>query len=374
MGKQAVTSATLKTIPLMRSLANDVVFDVMMYLTPEFCLETLEFVTKHINDDLKKLMDIYPDFDPLSKEIGNDCRCSIIGHSLGSVIVWDILSTLKIDMEKAKDTKSGDTSYNPMEMFNLPLTCFNMPTIPNVTNGKENDNATKANAEDLPLWGPILPSALKQKLMFIPEFVLFLGSPIGLFLSLRGASNSFSKYSTLSADDNDGFVSSFALPVSNAMYNIFHPSDPVAYRIEPLLLPPGYEPNLIPSPCFLTTEQGGLTLHTRFTQLGSTMQKTFYAPIGNNNNQSPETDKDIMKRQGSSTVPLSEFKFALGGDKNMNARVDYQLQQGLVGNDYLSSLVAHTSYFRNVDVISFIIELHCAVNTCTTLTIAAPDA
>ena len=167
--KQSVSSVTLKTIPLMRSLANDVVFDVMMYLTPEFCMETLEFVTKHINDDLKKIMDINPDFDPLSKEIGNDCRCSIIGHSLGSVIVWDILATLKIDMEKVKvkDT-SGGSSYNPMELFNLPLTCLKMPTIPNVTKDKENDNATNANADDVPLWGPIVPSTLKHKLMFIP--------------------------------------------------------------------------------------------------------------------------------------------------------------------------------------------------------------
>jgi len=336
--KKSVKSVTLKTIPLMRSLANDVVFDVLMYLTPEFCMETLEFVTKHINDDLKKIMDINPDFDPLSKEVDNGCWCSIIGHSLGSVIVWDILSALKADMVQRENSKELSTE-------------------------KENSDVSSDSANDIPLWGPILPSPLKQKLVFTPEYILFLGSPIGLFLSLRGASNSFSKYSTLSSDDNDGLISSFALPVSNGLYNIFHPSDPVAYRIEPLLFPPGFEPDMIPPPCFLTTEEGGKTLHTRFAQFGLDMQKTFSGPKLNVD-KSP--DENVDKKQNSASIPSSEFKFALGGFSN--TRVDYQLQQGLVENDYVSSLAAHTSYFRNDDVTSFVIGLTCTNTTCNIIT------
>lgn len=49
-----------------------------------------------------------------------------------------------------------------------------------------------------------------------------LGSPIAMFLTIRGVEN-------LSRD--------FHLPTCTAMFNIFHPYDPVAYRIEPLINP-----------------------------------------------------------------------------------------------------------------------------------------
>ena len=95
------------------------------------------------------------------------------------------------------------------------------------------------------------------------------------------------------------------------------------------------------------------------------MQKTFSSPlVGSNTNNSKDTDKDnTIKRQPSN---ISDYKFALGGrgDKDVNnTRVDYQLQQGLVGNDYISSLVAHTSYFRNDDVINFIMELDSRIGS-----------
>ena len=49
-----------------------------------------------------------------------------------------------------------------------------------------------------------------------------MGSPIGLFLTLRGAQSAL-------ADP------SFALSAAKNLVNIYHPSDPVAYRLEPLL-------------------------------------------------------------------------------------------------------------------------------------------
>ena len=33
----SLNAVTLRSIPALRSIANDVVFDVLMYLTPEFC-------------------------------------------------------------------------------------------------------------------------------------------------------------------------------------------------------------------------------------------------------------------------------------------------------------------------------------------------
>ena len=36
-------------------------------------------------------------------------------------------------------------------------------------------------------WGPSLSKPLRRHLPLVPDFTMFLGSPIGLFLTLRGA-------------------------------------------------------------------------------------------------------------------------------------------------------------------------------------------
>lgn len=47
----SLNAVTLKSIPALRSIANDVIFDVLMYLTPEFCggesgfIDIIEFFT-----------------------------------------------------------------------------------------------------------------------------------------------------------------------------------------------------------------------------------------------------------------------------------------------------------------------------------------
>ena len=111
---------------------------------------------------------------------------------------------------------------------------------------------------------------------------------------------------------------------------------------------------MIPSPCFLTTNEGGITLHTRLAQIGAGIQRslsrTKLVDTTPTNDENGNGHRNLRRR-------TSELKFALGGNENKSKRVDYQLQQGLIGNDYFSSLVAHTSYFRNEDVINFIMEL-----------------
>ena len=138
--KKSVNAATLKTIPLMRSFVNDVVFDVMMYLTPEYCQKILEFVIGHINNNLQKLMEINTEFDPFDEADGS-CKCSIIGHSLGSVIVWDILSALKADIDSAEN--GNEESLIEEESLNQ-------------------------NKVEMPIWGPSLSTPLKETLMFTP--------------------------------------------------------------------------------------------------------------------------------------------------------------------------------------------------------------
>lgn len=71
------------------------------------------------------------------------------------------------------------------------------------------------------------------QLNFHPRAFFALGSPIGMFVTVRGI---------------DTLGENFSLPTCPAFFNIFHPFDPVAYRVESLINPEAskYRPKLIP--------------------------------------------------------------------------------------------------------------------------------
>ena len=68
-----------------------------------------------------------------------------------------------------------------------------------------------------------------------------LGSPIAMFLTIRGVEH-------LSRD--------FQLPTCPSLFNIFHPFDPVAYRLEPLI-----NPDIKQKPVLMPHHKGRKRLH-----------------------------------------------------------------------------------------------------------------
>lgn len=66
------------------------------------------------------------------------------------------------------------------------------------------------------------PQIQYPQLAFQPKALFAMGSPIGMFVTVRGL---------------DTLGEKFALPTCPAFFNIFHPYDPVAYRIESLINP-----------------------------------------------------------------------------------------------------------------------------------------
>ncbi|KAM3867537.1 triacylglycerol hydrolase DDHD2 [Diretmus argenteus] len=69
------------------------------------------------------------------------------------------------------------------------------------------------------------------QLVFQPQTFFAFGSPIGMFLTVRGLK---------CIDPN------YTFPTCKSFYNIYHPYDPVAYRIEPMIVSEDLEPMLIP--------------------------------------------------------------------------------------------------------------------------------
>jgi hypothetical protein len=75
-----------------------------------------------------------------------------------------------------------------------------------------------------------------QKLFFEVDNFIMIGSPTGLFCALRGINPSqHAPLGSLAAGRLDPTAAPGCLPVCRRLYNVFHPYDPVAYRMEPLV-------------------------------------------------------------------------------------------------------------------------------------------
>jgi hypothetical protein len=352
--KKDLISTTLTTVPKLRSIANDVLFDVLVYNTPEFCGKVLECVTSQICDLHSQFQLIHNGF------VKDGGTFSIVGHSLGSVIAWDILSILSDNQENTFSSRDTNTTATKGEgTKNDPIVIgYSLPSQedPSLNVYENYLTQTESNLdEDQGTWGPSLPHRMTKTIPFKPKFTFFLGSPIGLFLTLRGARPHFNamleRRDSLNDDDNEDEyheTSPFNLP-SGSVYNIFSPNDPVAYRIEPLLLPPDYPTADLPSPCFLTSGGKGLRLHVQVKEIGDTIMKSF---AGFMKSSLLEKIPKSASKDSSKGKDLS-WKFALGGQSD---RVDYQFQPGVVENEYLAAISAHNTYLRNEDLLEFWIQ------------------
>eukprot|EP00804_Cyclotella_cryptica_P010135 CCRYP_018498-RB/>CCRYP_018498-RB protein AED:0.40 eAED:0.40 QI:216/0.6/0.66/1/1/1/6/0/631 len=352
----SLNAVTLRSIPALRSIANDVIFDVLMYLTPEFC-----GALQHFSEDPSNVY----------SERG---KFSLIGHSLGSVIAWDVLSILKDNIEKGAPQGSAE---DPI-VLDAPVSPHRAPSLTSLDKGvADNSIGYKAYAKGSEsdskhgTWGPCLPKKMTRTIPFIPEITVFLGSPVGLFLTLRGAHSVFDEMravaeaerASLIPCDNDEadpppvfnvtpiICSPFSLP-TKALYNIFHPS------------PDGKSVRL-----HVKARQVGDQL---FRNLGS-ISNMFDKSIEHAAAAAAAADAEAARKLGNTEASKGDTKaqrpifegcikdremsFKLGGKTH---RVDFQIQPGVIDNEYLSAVTAHSSYFCNDDVIDFLI-----VNTRT---------
>jgi hypothetical protein len=193
-----------------------------------------------------------------------------------------------------------------------------------------------------------------------------LGAPIGLFLTLRGAHAVFDDLRNNTVGKPK--ASPFTLP-SGSIHNIFHPSDPIAYRIEPLLLAQGTKD--LPTPLYLTREGQGVRLHVKAMQLGDEIRKSiaertssitsfsFMKSITEQaqtllHERGQVLDSSAKDQSNNEEKEVGPLRFPLAG---RNDRLDYQLQPRVIDNEYVSAVLAHSSYFTNTDVIDYVIDL-----------------
>jgi hypothetical protein len=350
-----MNDVSLRTIPQMRAFANDTLMDVLYFMSPAHHDIIIDIVTHEMNDIVNRVYD-------LTNFSG---KVSVMGHSLGSVIAWDILanqlpSITKRDNDdlvsmcpeilpagmRMADALNSDQEAAPTELSSVSL--------------------ERSDSEDTSLseaaW-------TYPQLAFAVDNAFMVGSPIPVFLMIRN------QLHPLSQD--------FSLKGCSHVFNIFHPYDPVAYRIEPLLNPR----NADVEPRIMTHWNGGFrmqyhtkrlwkkivnetlrtqqnvidSLEDRMTRLG--LLDSNFDSLADENDDDEEDINDHNSDDSSST------RRVVCGNLNEGRRIDYMLQEREIehANEYVAALAAHSSYWIEKDLSLFVAQqiLHSTIAAST---------
>nr|XP_002737911.1 PREDICTED: SEC23-interacting protein-like [Saccoglossus kowalevskii] len=196
------------------------------------------------------------------------------------------------------------------------------------------------------------PFVKYPQLDFLPSCFFALGSPIGMFLTVRGVETV--------GDD-------FKLPTCDALFNIFHPFDPVAYRIEPLINKEAmnYKPVKALSTFGADLKRGLIdsmkktwkTIHEFAISRATTAEPTEeeMEKIADQLEQEQAEKQSDISSSESFEFLADELKL---GILNKGNRIDYVLQEKPIEsfNEYLFALGSHACYWESEDTVLMILK------------------
>lgn len=280
---------SVEGVPAVRNLITDLALDILLYQSPAYKDAIASIVLEECNRIYKLFCERNPSFKG---------KVSLVGHSLGSAIMFDILCLQ--ERNETQQRQSGKATRNPM------------------------------------------------KLDFDVEDFYALGSPIGLFQMLKGrtisaretgqsshkstssVSDIFLGTTSKSSDNLTGMgTQNSDLPVSSPkcrqVFNIFHPTDPISYRIEPLISPAmsSLKPQPLPYTkrgIFSTATGQGLTgIGARVGQGVSGLWSSFSSGIASSllNRSLGFTAEDAGKLGGPAGTNQSRTPLSLGAGTNV---------------------------------------------------------
>ncbi|VVC43158.1 Hypothetical protein CINCED_3A011463 [Cinara cedri] len=289
---EQITPLNLKNI---RQILNSSAMDIMYYSSPVYGREIQNSLANELNRLHSEFVERHPH---------HHFKVSIMAHSLGSVISYDII-----------------TGWEPFI--------------------KRADNSSRIH------------------LNFELENFFCLGSPLSVFLALR--------QNQIFKEDLD----MFPMWLAKKVYNIYHPTDPVAYRFEPLVArdycrykPIGIQAygikwdysevglELIDSNDLsgedTTNPTESKTLDTKKENETFSRKLSTWLNMSSNNE-----NKTNINQFENNTLPPSKNSTPV---EALNHRLDYILRDSIGGSasNYLSMLYTHTSYWSNYDVAYFI--------------------
>ncbi|XP_037707909.1 nascent polypeptide-associated complex subunit alpha, muscle-specific form isoform X2 [Drosophila subpulchrella] len=372
---EKLKSITLESIPRLRNFTNDTLLDVLFYTSPKYCQKIMNTVADELNDVYLNYRMRHPEFNG---------GVSLAGHSLGSLILFDLLCHQEPLKESEEENKNPDQL--PQKQASLKV---QLPT---------SDLLPKQVSYAMGPEGTGQPVITYTQLIFHPKKFFALGSPIGMFVTIRGI---------------DKLGLDFHLPTCPGFYNIFHPFDPVAYRIEALVNPDmsGIRPVLIPH--HKGRKRMHLELKETMTRVGADIKQrfmdTFKTTLDSVNflatvtkvkkeaeesleKETSQTSSQALQKQNEdhdeSSVASSSYKLRNRTDSNSTTasepefieldfplgklndskRVDYVLQEAPLEfiNEYIFALSSHVCYWGSEDTILFVMkEIYASLGIST---------
>ncbi|XP_047493920.1 phospholipase DDHD2-like isoform X2 [Penaeus chinensis] len=328
---------TLRSIPKLREFTNDTILDVLLFTSPIYCQHIVDTVASELNRLYTLFCERNPSFSG---------PVSLGGHSLGSVILFDLLMH---QSPNAEDSPNTDPS----------------PAVENhsICSRDRTDSVTSPVNYVMGGQGTGQPSITYPQISFKPDAFFLMGSPIGMFITVRGID-------TIGVD--------FELPTCKRVFNIFHPFDPVAYRLETLV-----DPSLIDlRPVLIPHHKGRKRMHLELKEtiervgtevkqkIVDSIQSTwnrlyeFYSGSSTSANTSLEKEVDealaeklFLSDEESQQGASGELKIPVGR-LNQGRRIDYVLQEKPYEsfNEYIFALQAHVTYWESEDTMLLILK------------------
>uniref|UniRef100_A0A671VXX9 DDHD domain containing 2 n=1 Tax=Sparus aurata TaxID=8175 RepID=A0A671VXX9_SPAAU len=383
---------TLPSISKLRHFTNDTLLDLFFYNSPTYCQTIVDTVASEINRLHTLFNQRHPEFKG---------AVSVVGHSLGSLILFDLLTNQRTDSDPRKGVPSDEPFHRNCDTLEQTLTRLGLQQYLETLQAENLDLESLALCQDSDLKDLGIPLGPRKKILnyvkrkwlpepqfhraqsitsavdyeyfdvgigqvsieypqlaFHPQTFFAFGSPIGMFLTVRGLKQ---------VDPN------YTFPTCKSFYNIYHPYDPVAYRIEPMIVSDvDLEPMLIPH------HKGRKRMHlelkdslTRMSMdlknnvLGSlrTAWQSFarlpVAALPPVEEGETTLERNLQEAQGKSTficrvcvcVKEMEQPEIKVGMLNGGRRIDYVLQEKPIEsfNEYLFAIQSHLCYWESED-------------------------
>uniref|UniRef100_A0A0N5A9H1 DDHD domain-containing protein n=1 Tax=Syphacia muris TaxID=451379 RepID=A0A0N5A9H1_9BILA len=365
---------TLPKMSSVRRMLNSTVLDIMYYQSPLYRKEIMGGLVKSLNRAYSLFIEHHPDYSgPIS----------LFAHSLGSVMCYDIL-----------------TSWSPLTLYDkfVSSAVDEEVSSPDCQNADALKEFQSAREKLISLYGGFEKMLLSpdEQLKFKVTNLFCVGSPLAVFLIMRGAKS--------------------LLPDSDRvkrLYNIFHPYDPVAYRLEPLVhnqysfvkplkLFPALDPRSQKNYDTIAAELN--KQYIKKMKAREKQEKTVKSEIEEKDNddiaEDPDSESDdspvrptsscssirslspqpheeteqqkswwkfgSSKKEKDSTEvakeavesPLENIEKIIASippEKKLQQRIDFQIQPMLTERGYYSLLKSHFSYWTSVDLAAFIV-------------------
>uniref|UniRef100_A0A7M4DZ25 DDHD domain containing 2 n=1 Tax=Crocodylus porosus TaxID=8502 RepID=A0A7M4DZ25_CROPO len=359
---------TLPSINRLRHFINDTILDVFFYNSATYCQTIVDTVASEMNRLYLLFLQRNPDYKG---------GVSIAGHSLGSLILFDLLTNQKASSEdedgKEKSSQMGASRGADASGVKEILEKLELSEYSTVFEKEKMDRqalllCTEQNLKDMgiPL-GPRMKilhyisseretqvSANYPQLIYKPAIFFAFGSPIGMFLTVRGVKR---------------IDPSYSLPTCKGFFNIFHPFDPVAYRIEPMIVPDvEFEPMLLPhhkgrKRMHLELKEGltRMSMDLKNNLLGSlrvAWQSFTRAPLPAVEAASTESEVKPNEPPAAAAAAKEEASPINVGMLNGGHRIDYVLQEKPIEsfNEYLFALQGHLCYWESEDTVLLVLK------------------